>query len=233
MFIGVMTNVVMLNFSYDVPVKLYSSHLLCMAFVILLPDIPRLVNLLIFNRNAKKADLRPAYAKNQLIWVQRTVKSWLVFDCIRMANLSTRFQKSFDDNIPDAPAYFGAYNVVDFSRNGKTLAESTQDETRWTRVTFRRFPFKLSDEKEYTDFLSIRFVGGTGMGARPDISADGMEINILGNDFEPVVEDGKLIQLAGTMNGQAIIVKLKPISREDFLLVNRGFRWINEYPFNR
>ena len=109
----------------------------------------------------------------------------------------------------------------------------TQDETRWTRITFRRFAFKLSDEKEYTDFLSIQFAGGTGMGARPDISADGMEINILGNDFEPVVEDGKLVQLAGKMNGQEITVKLEPISREDFLLVNRGFRWINEYPFNR
>src|SRR5947199_1204250 len=29
--IGVITNIVMLNFSYDVPVKLYSTHLLLMA----------------------------------------------------------------------------------------------------------------------------------------------------------------------------------------------------------
>ena len=40
---AVMTNVVMINFCYDVPVKLYSSHLLAMALVIAAPDMVRLI----------------------------------------------------------------------------------------------------------------------------------------------------------------------------------------------
>src|SRR4051812_9045993 len=43
MAIGVMTNVVMLNFSYDVCVKLYSIQLLVMGWVIALPDARRLL----------------------------------------------------------------------------------------------------------------------------------------------------------------------------------------------
>ena len=40
--IGVLSNVVMLNLSYDVPVKLYSSHLLLMAVFLAAPDLRRL-----------------------------------------------------------------------------------------------------------------------------------------------------------------------------------------------
>ncbi len=55
--IGIMTNVVMLNFSYDVPVKIMSSHLLVMACLIVLPDAIRLSNILLFNRATSAADL--------------------------------------------------------------------------------------------------------------------------------------------------------------------------------
>ncbi len=55
--IGVMTNVVLLNFCFDVPVKLYSSHLLTMAILIALPDARRLANLLFWNRSTPSVDL--------------------------------------------------------------------------------------------------------------------------------------------------------------------------------
>src|SRR5262249_30310067 len=40
---AVMTNVVMLNFCYDVPVKLYASQLLCIAVVIAAPQLHRVI----------------------------------------------------------------------------------------------------------------------------------------------------------------------------------------------
>src|SRR5678815_2519601 len=46
---GVMLNVVMLNFCYDVPVKLYSTHLLIAALIIALPDLPRITRALLLN----------------------------------------------------------------------------------------------------------------------------------------------------------------------------------------
>src|SRR3954470_12248074 len=47
---AVMTNVVMLNFCYDVPVKLCSSHYLAMCILLLVPDLGRLANVIVFNR---------------------------------------------------------------------------------------------------------------------------------------------------------------------------------------
>src|SRR6185295_10228362 len=66
--IGVVGNVVMLNFSYDVPVKLYSSHLLLMAVFLILPDLRRLANLFLFNRAAEPAAIRPLFGN---VWLNR------------------------------------------------------------------------------------------------------------------------------------------------------------------
>ena len=58
-----MANVVMLNFSYDVPVKLYSSHLLAMGVFLTLPDLRRLANLFVLNRPVEAAAVRPPRAR--------------------------------------------------------------------------------------------------------------------------------------------------------------------------
>jgi len=41
------------------------------------------------------------------------------------------------------------------------------------------------------------------------------------------------LTLDGEMDGQNIQMRLQLFDREKFLLVNRGFHWIQEYPFNR
>src|SRR6185369_10228156 len=58
----VLTNVVMMNFCYDVPVKINSSHYLVMCVVLLWPDLRRLVDVLVLHRPTQPAlhPLRPA-----------------------------------------------------------------------------------------------------------------------------------------------------------------------------
>ena len=46
----VMSNVVALNFAYNIPVKLFSSNILFMAIFLVAPLVPRLINVLILNR---------------------------------------------------------------------------------------------------------------------------------------------------------------------------------------
>jgi hypothetical protein len=45
--------------------------------------------------------------------------------------------------------------------------------------------------------------------------------------------DEQHLALSGTANGKNLEVTLHKLKREDFLLINRGYHWINEYPFNR
>ena len=41
------------------------------------------------------------------------------------------------------------------------------------------------------------------------------------------------LMLAGEMDGRRIEVRLALVDRNAFLLVSRGFHWVQEYPFNR
>lgn len=42
-----------------------------------------------------------------------------------------------------------------------------------------------------------------------------------------------IMLLAGEMDGKKITAKLKLIELNSFLLNNRGFHWVSEFPFNR
>ncbi|HEU4418513.1 MAG TPA: hypothetical protein VFT55_06210, partial [Planctomycetota bacterium] len=49
----------------------------------------------------------------------------------------------------------------------------------------------------------------------------------------PSAAEPALLVLEGTYNGAAITVRLRKLPVDSFLLRNRDFHWISEYPFNR
>lgn len=72
MAVPVMVNVVLLNYTYDVPVKLYSSHLLFMALIVIAPDTHRLWCVLIVSR--ARGTSRPSARRRREI--DRPGKCW-------------------------------------------------------------------------------------------------------------------------------------------------------------
>ncbi len=76
---GVMLNVAMLNYCYDVPVKQYSTHLAIMALLVAAPDFRRLANVLFFNRPTEQSTLlSPPWAGLKIVWPYRVVKTIFV-----------------------------------------------------------------------------------------------------------------------------------------------------------
>ena len=57
-----MTQVFMLNMTYDVPVKLFSFHLILLSLFLLAPDIKRLLDLFFFNRPVQPSTQFPLFA---------------------------------------------------------------------------------------------------------------------------------------------------------------------------
>jgi hypothetical protein len=43
----------------------------------------------------------------------------------------------------------------------------------------------------------------------------------------------EVVTLAGTLNGSEMTARLRRTEQRKFLLRDRGFHWINEFPFNR
>lgn len=223
---AVLVNVVMLNFSYDVPVKLYSSHLLATAFFLAAPEFRRLANVFLLNRTADPAVIHPLFAR------ERFNRAALVFRTLfLLVVLGASLYQSYEQRkgIYQHSPLYGVWEVEEFSTDGELRPPLAADETRWRRVIFdRRRAFSvqsmtdevrrylLEQDTEKKTISMTRF---------PDRNAKGTL-----NYDEP--EPG-LLTLAGDFDGRRVQAKLRRVEQPQLLLTSRGFHWINEFPFNR
>jgi hypothetical protein len=236
--IGVMTNVVMLNFCYDVPVKLFSFHLLVVAFLVLAPDIKRLVNVMLLNRVALRRELKPPYVGPNTVWLHRLVKLTLVGLFIAFPIYTHLKTELADQKTP--PAFFGVYLVDEFRVEGDLTPEDQQTEERWKSVDIKRYPFAMNgdDNDSTTDMLRVLTTDGERVGGVFELNDSQSEFNLsepMGNfptKLAVKIVDEDRIQLSGQTDKGKLFVKLR---RDDqtYLLMERGFRWINESPYNR
>jgi hypothetical protein len=238
---GVMLNIVMLNFCYDVPVKQYSFHLLMMALYLLLADAGRLANLLIWNQPVDKVSLLPPYTGSRTIWVQRALKAYIITIGIGwpMGQFVYRERYAVDTKLAQ-PAFYGSYEVDEFLLDGQPVPPLLTDNTRWRSASLMRVPFGPGGVRRPTDYFSVRMMNRTQRGSPFVLSSDEKSLTLQsgamgGLPSELTVEstDDQRLALSGIANGKKMEIKLRKLNRDDFLLINRGYHWINELPFNR
>ena len=227
--IGVMTNVVLLNFSYDVPVKLFSSHLLLMAIFLTLPDLRRLANLLVFNRRVEPAEIQPLFRRK---WLQRGALAlrtvFFVGFAIFLLNQAYQGTKQYGSRAPKPPLY-GIWNVEDFVMDGQARPPLITDEARWRRVVF-----------DYPGVIAIQLMGDSRQRYRLALDAGKKSLALTKRD-DPKWQsrlsyrqpEPQFLAMEGTFDGHKVQARLRRVDESKFLLVSRGFHWINEYPFNR
>jgi hypothetical protein len=228
--IGVGSNIVMLNFSYDVPVKLYSSHLLVMAVFLVLPDARRLANLFLFNRPTEPAEIRPLFRRAWLNHAGLALRTLLLAG-IAAFTLSNSYQGYLADRERTGP-FYGIWNVDELVVDGQARPALATDEGRWRRVIFDYPAGRSSLAIQRMDQSRQRFFVKTDvrkglfeLGKREDPSwKSSFSFKRLGPN---------LLTLEGTMEGQKIRARLHREKMPSFRLLNRGFHWINEYPFNK
>ena len=238
---GVMFNVMMMNFCYDVPVKQYSIHLVCMALYLLLPEAGRLSNVLLWNRPTNPANLLPPYAGLRTIWVQRVVKAALILMGICMPVYRTISLEWQHTKKPiDPPGFFGWYEVDEYKCNGEIVPPVITDLSVWRKIALEREPNIMGGGTGTKDTLTINLMGSGVLWADVKISDDQKTLTV--NNFGSVVvpselkvsqPDDQTLLLTGKIARGEIEVKLRRRGQDKYLLTGRGFRWINEVPFNR
>jgi hypothetical protein len=101
---GAFLNVVMINLSYDVPVKLFSSHLLFASVFLLALDYKRILGFMVLNRSVPATNAwQPRYAKPWHRWVALGVKLFIVWVILvqPLQNSWTRYKHSRPRRFPD------------------------------------------------------------------------------------------------------------------------------------
>lgn len=226
---AVMTNVVMLNFCYDVPVKLFSSHLLLMAMFLILPDAGRLARVIALQAAVPAAPIRRAFTTPWLHWTRFGLKAVLIAGTVLLsAGREYRELVTYGDLAP-RPAIYGVYTVEEFVRDGETVPPLQTDSMRWNKVLFERdvmtvvrtdgtkawFGFKLPEPK---DILLVTPLSGQSSATK--------RLSIARADAEYLTIDGVL-------DDETVRATLRRVPDSEFLLTSRGFHWISEFPYNR
>lgn len=221
---GVMSNVVMLNFCYDVPVKLFSTHLLLLAVLLLVPDVRRLVDVLVLGRGTHAVELRGPFTtvRRRRTWM--VAKGFVVFVLVGRSFAAGLLGWIETQAEPVPPAY----TVERFTSDGVERPALVDDSLRWHRVLLGA----------HGSFL-VAQMDGTMTRYRYERGEDGVTLTISplegeggGTLVETIVDDERRT-LVGTFDGARIELELRRIAPDDFLLRARGFRWVSEVPFNR
>lgn len=141
---AVMLNVAALNYCYDVPVKLYSSHLALMALFLLAPDLRRLSDVLLRNRAAEPADLNPLTFDHRWMRIGSRV-SWIGLVGYALLSPIWNGWNGYKEGYLDVkrPPYYGIYDVESGASWSRVAVQSpTNIAVRRSDDTLQFYPTK-------------------------------------------------------------------------------------------
>ena len=227
--IAAMTNVVMLNFCYDVPVKQYSAHLLLMAIFLAAPDLRRLADLLVFNRPVPPA-VDPPLFRFRRRWSRSAVLALEAVFLLGITayDLNTSYEQYRDYNNVAAQPLRGIWAVDELAVDGQVRPPVVTDDSRWRYVVF-----------DYSNLFSILPMDNTRQ--RYFLAMDaGKRTLALTRRGDPAWKATLFYQqpapgrltLEGALDGKQVRASLHRVQEPSFTLKTRGFHWVSEYPFN-
>jgi len=207
--LAAVSEVFVLNMTYDVPVKLLSFHLLLMSVFLLLPELKRLVEAVLTPRAGRWATIAQIAVLVSVVGIQG------------FGARSGWFQ--YGGGAPKS-ALYGIWNIETFTVNGEVRPPLLTDNDRYRRLIFDRpngFAFQRMDDT---------------IGGHPstfDATAGTIAINKSKSVLRYKREGDDRLIIDGEIDGRALHLECKLQDRSKFNLVNRGFNWVQDYPFNR
>jgi len=211
---AVMSNVVALNLCYDVPVKLYSTHILLMCIVLLAPDLPRLLHLFVLNRPAAAANLGELRYPRRSMRVAAVTLKVLVLGYFLFDQVSGRWETLKTRQIPPKPPIYGLYNVV------KVDPPQTP---AWRKLIIED-PSSFTVRKDDDSIAGFR--------ASYDEAKSLMIVNEAYHWTWSRPAPDHLV-LDGSLFGEPISITLRKVDAGKMRLNGTGFHWISEFPVIR
>jgi hypothetical protein len=224
-----MTQVFVLNMTYDVPVKQFSFHLILITLLLLWPQRRRLANFFLLNGAVEPSDPPALFAGRR---AQRVATGVLSFVWLWMLGCGVfgiwQNWHQYGPGAPKSPLY-GIWNVKSYSEDGKDKPLLATDAQGWRRLIFDRTGYtQVQQMDDSLTGFSITLDERNGvltLNSRTDKS-------LIGKFSYKRSAPGNLA-LDGTLRGHKVTLQLERFDEKKFLLESRGFHWVQDYPFNR
>ncbi|MDQ3534185.1 MAG: DoxX family protein [Bacteroidota bacterium] len=223
---GVMINVMMLNFFYDVPVKIFSSHIVFMSVYLIFLDKDRLLRFFVLNQSIephKSKELLPLkYLKVKNISKWALITGFLIFSNYQMHNMKSDFERSIAGTL-----FYGRSNIESFRLSSK---EGVIDSTAEKWHTFYQ---------SWPGYANVKTSNGTKMDLIFEVDTLKKQVKYkhVGRDsfsnLKYELLDSGRYHLYGTLLQDSVDMVFNLNVSEEYPLINRGFHWVNEYPFSR
>ena len=226
--IGVMTQVAVMNFCFDIPVKLFSVHLVIMALVIFITD-NRFLNVFIKNKAVEEYNyhhpVKNVTYHKAIFWI----KSIGLFVIVSFISFNFYTTESHRGNNRKKPLLYGIWEASHFIKNGDTLQPLITDNYRWryliVDVKDKAIVKTMDDLKHHYKF-------------RPDSTSQKIIIHKKdsgseGYNFNYKSVNSDLLQLDGVIESDTLHIIFSRKDHTKFNLNARGFNWINERPYNK
>ena len=227
---GVLANVALLNYTFDVPVKLFSTNLLLMAIVLAAPDAKRLVDVLVLNRSAAARVVRPLFVRKWpkigAVALATVFVGFTVFNNIRFG--LQYYRTLIGPNAPKPPVY-GIWDVESMSKNGVPQTPLLSDSLQIRRVIFgglSRATFRTMSDSVERFSMKVDSV-------KHELALTGRFDPKLSQVLTYTRPDSDHLELSGKLGSDSLVMRLRRLDENRFLLMNRGFHWIQELPYNR
>lgn len=235
-----MAQVFLLNMTFDVPVKILSSHLLLISAVLLAPQARRLFDAVVLQRACEPVPVPPLFAgaraNRWAVGVQVALGIWVLAGLLLQ---SWQAWGSYGGGRPK-PELYGIWSVRNFTLDGHAVAPLTTDENRWQRLVFDEVgavTFQSMDGRLHTAPAALDAGAHTLALTTPLPTPDGTTAPL--PDPTPFADlhyqrpDPDRLTLTGTLRGAPVRIELDRVDPNTFPLRNRGFHWVQEYPYFR
>jgi hypothetical protein len=212
-----LVNIVLLNFSFDISVKLFSLFLLFLSLLLILPHRR---SLFLFFTGSDKTTIsiwKPVYTQRIFYVGKQLLKIILIVLIIADPLWHYIRTKNFNDDLAQRPPLHGAYEVESFMKNSQTL--SSADPLRWKRVFVHRrnyFIVQANNEqmKDYPAFV--------------DTARHKIMLELAGEhaylDYRQITGDH--FSVAGNFFGDTLKIELNKINLQHLPLMQKEFHWM-------
>lgn len=224
----VCTTIFVMNLCFDIPVKLFSFHLLLFATYIAAADYQPITAFFFKGKEAQLHRFPYFFATHR--WGKRWhLAKWVIIAFLLYTNYADKMKgyKEYGMGKPKPPLY-GIYNAQCKIVNNDTVPLLYNDTTNWKQLligvpgyarirllndSFRRYVFEL-DTLQHA--VLIHPANDTNNKYRMDYRTP----------------PGRLL-LTGRVNGDSVQLWFDRFDENKLLLNSRGFHWVNEAPYNR
>jgi len=217
-----MIQIVTLDLTYDVPAKRFAFHTMLLSCFLLAPEVARLVR----SALSTEAQLFRGVRANRIaLGAQILLGLWLVGVSGHYAwgAWNTR------GGGRTLPPLYGIWEVKQMSIDEQLSPPLRTDSTRWRRAIVD-YPDRMAFQRMDDTFASY--------GASVNLPERTLALTKSGDknwkaSFTFQRPAGDRLILDGRMDNHQVHMELQLIDRNSFLLVSRGFHWIQEAPFGR